>query len=163
MLHHPVRGKLARDKADPFTHYLGEPQVYRKVLTDFPELRICLAHFGGNNDWDLYLDQEWDPDEPDRENTSWVADIVDLMREFPNLYTDISYTAFASDRYFPLLSIFLDDDSIKGRIMFGSDYYMIEREKASEREMSMKIRYALGREKFEMISDANVLRYLGES
>ena len=39
---------------------------------------------------------------------------------------------------------------------------MIEREKASERETSMKIRFALGREKFEMISDANVRAYLGE-
>lgn len=162
MLNHPVHGKLPRDKPDPFTHYFTEPGNYRQVLTDFPKLRICLAHFGGNADWDTYLDAAWDPDIPDQKNTSWVGDIVDMMHEFPNLYTDISYTAFSSDRYFPLMSVFMDNHAIRDRIMFGSDYYMIEREKQSEREMCLKIRYALGPERFKRMSEANVEAFLGE-
>ena len=82
------------------------------------------------------------------------------MEKYDNLYTDISYTLFHSDRYFPLLAIFLENKKIKDRIMFGSDYYMVEREKISEREVSLKIRYALGEDKFRMIAETNVSTFL---
>ncbi len=160
MLNHPTRGRVQKMKAKDFSHYFTEPRNYVEILTEFPNLKLCLAHFGGNSEWDSYLEQPWDPDHPNKKYTSWVPEIVDMMKEHTNLYTDISYTAFHSDRYFPLMSIFLDDEKIKDRILFGSDYYMVEREKVSEREVSLKVRYALGEEKFELISTTNVSSFL---
>lgn len=162
MLNHPIRGKVKELKPKDFSHYFTEPQNYDEILEEFPKLKLCLAHFGGNNEWDTYLEKQWNPENPELEKKSWVSDIVDLMKKHSNLYTDISYTAFHSDRYFPLMSIFLDDEKIKDRIMFGSDYYMVEREKKSEREMSLKVRYALGEEKFNMISNRNIKSFLNQ-
>jgi predicted TIM-barrel fold metal-dependent hydrolase len=159
MLEHPIRGKVTKIKAKDFSHYFTEPQNYIPLLEKYPDLKICLAHFGGNSEWDSYLEKEWDPNNENQEK-SWVAQIVEMMKKYTNLYTDISYTAFHSDRYFPLLGVFLEDTEIKDRIMFGSDFYMVEREKVSEREVSLKIRYALGKEKFEMIADTNVKKFL---
>ncbi len=160
MLDHPTRGKVKKIKPKEFSHYFTEPQNYNGIMEEFPNLKLCLAHFGGNNEWDAYLDKPWNSKNPDLEDKSWVSDIVDLMKKHTNLYTDISYTAFHSDRYFPLMNIFLDDNKIKDRIMFGSDYYMVEREKKSEREMALKVRYALGEEKFKMISNNNIKNFL---
>lgn len=162
MLNHPQRGRLKKLKAKHFSHYFTEPRNYESILSDFPDLRLCLAHFGGNAEWDKYLNTAWHPTKPDLKNKSWVSEIVDLMKVHQNLYTDISYTAFSSSRYFPLLSILLDDHTIRDRILFGSDYYMIERVKQTEREMSLKIRYALGEEKFQLISEKNTTMFLGE-
>lgn len=160
MLAHPSK-KVKKSKARDFSNYFCEPQNYQQVLEDFPELRICLAHFGGNLEWDKFLENAWDPLKRGQEKSSWVAEIVDMMRRYPNLYTDISYTAFSSDRYFPLMSIYLDDPQLREKILFGSDFYMVEREKISEREMSLRIRYALGKEKFDLISGQNVEKFLG--
>ena len=160
MLKHPIRGLVKRTKAKDFSHYFTEPQNYIPILKKFPNLKICLAHFGGNSEWDSYLEKEWDPNKTDVEK-SWVSQIVEMMENYDNLYTDISYTAFHSDRYFPLLGIFLSNDKIKKQIMFGSDFYMVEREKFSEREVALKVRYALGEKKFKMIAYTNVNRFLG--
>ena len=127
MLIHPVRGKVAKLKPKHFSHYFSEPQNFKTILTQFPNLKICLAHFGGNSEWDSYLEREWHP-EYTNEEKSWVSQIIEMMEEYPNLYTDISYTAFHSDRYFPLLGIILENTAIRNRIMFGSDFYMVERE-----------------------------------
>ena len=161
MLNHPIRGKVKKIKAKHFSHYFTEPQNYVPILKEFPKLKICLAHFGGNTEWDDYLEKEWDPYNSEIKNTSWVSEIINLMEKYPNLYTDISYTAFHSERYFPLMSVLLDNQKINDKILFGSDYYMVEREKVSEREMSIKVRYALGEEKFNKIAGENAKKYLG--
>ncbi|MFK7952252.1 MAG: amidohydrolase family protein [Ekhidna sp.] len=159
MLQHPIRGLVKKIKPKEFSHYFTEPQNYIPILEKYPNLKVCLAHFGGNSEWDLYLEKEWDPNNADEER-SWLSEIVEMMEKYDNLYTDISYTAFHSDRYFPLLGVFLENERIKDRIMFGSDYYMVEREKISEREVSLKVRYALGEDKFRLIAEQNVRRFL---
>lgn len=159
MLEHPIRGKVKKKKAKDFSHYFTEPHNYIPVLKKYPNLKVCLAHFGGDSEWDSYLEREWHPNETKHEK-SWVSQIVEMMEQYGNLYTDISYTAFHSERYYPLLSIFLTNKKIRDRIMFGSDYYMVEREKISEREVSLKLRYALGEKNFKMIAYTNVKKFL---
>lgn len=159
MLKHPIKGTLPKTKPKLFSDNFTDPLNYIPILEKYPNLKICLAHFGGNDEWDAYLEKAWDPNKKDQKK-SWVAIIVEMMEKYPNLYTDISYTAFHSDRYFPLLNIFLENKKIKDRIMFGSDYYMVEREKVSEREVSLKVRYALGETKFKLISYDNVKNFL---
>lgn len=160
MLNHPIQGKITKDKPKKFASYFTDPRNYRTVLEEFPKLKLCLAHFGGNSSWDEYLEKPWNPEKMKESQKSWVSVILEMIEEYPNLYTDISYTMFHTDRYFPFLNILLEKEKVKNKVMFGSDYYMVERVKTSEREMSLKVRNALGEKKFKMIALDNINSYL---
>ena len=138
------------------------PRLNRSVLNEFPDLRICLAHFGGTEDWDDYLKSEWRDGNAQLERMNWLSQIMTMVGsgEYPNLYTDISYTVFRFQRYVPVLKVFLENERIRSRTLFGSDYYMIKQEKFPERELSIRLRGELGREWFTMIAFENPTVYL---
>ena len=88
------------------------PAAWRKVLRQFPNLKLCLAHFGG----DLF---------PSGAESDWVKEIIDLTNEFPNVYTDVSCWKFSEckDMFNKILSN-KQYDHLKDRILFGTDWYM---------------------------------------
>jgi len=103
----------------------------------FPNLKLCLAHMGGSNEVtratsdDLEEIRKLDP-------TSWFKHIEAMMKKYPNLYTDVSYTLsdFDSSDSQVLKNVlaFMDtlDDSGKRlgeRVLFGTDFFMTEQEK----------------------------------
>jgi predicted TIM-barrel fold metal-dependent hydrolase len=139
-------------------HQYAHPSNYRDVMTAFPELRICLAHFGGISEWKHYFEQS-----TNSENPTWVQVIIDLMREetYPNLYADISYTIFNVQENVPFLKVLLQDQRIRQHILFGSDFFMVENHKYSERRLSIDLRSALGEELFWQISNTNPITFLG--
>ncbi|VAW68827.1 hypothetical protein MNBD_GAMMA09-1058 [hydrothermal vent metagenome] len=141
-------------------HAFADPYNYRIVMDIFPELRICLAHFGGVSEWRRHINEPKDP-----KNPTWLAKIQKLIKcgKYPNLYTDISYTIFNYHENFSLLNILLEDDKITDKILFGSDFYMVESEKYSERRLSTDLRSALGEGKFWKIANINPKSYLGLS
>ena len=82
-----------------------------KITVPLKNLRLCLAHFGGNTDL----------------GRKWGMDIIEMMKTYPNLHTDIS-SSFA-DREFR--SYFIKwiianpgYQHLKNRILFGTDWYM---------------------------------------
>lgn len=158
-------GVRERDLSDQMQAQLAGPTAYRDVLKAFPELRVCLAHFGGNQDWNDYLGPPHrspgkERDEFRREN--WLAQILDMIRggEYPNLWTDISYTAFDFEQNVPALSVFMSDHTVLNRVLFGSDFYMTEASGVSERRVAIELRHGIGDEKFRAISNVNPPRYL---
>lgn len=153
------RGLSAED-VDQFT----APHRWRGVLEAFPGLRVCLAHMGGSEEWERYFD-DGRHDERPLERQSWLGQILQMLRDerYASLYTDISYTLFAFSRYAAPLSVFLTDPRIAARVLFGSDYYMAEREREDERLLSMRLRSALGEESWWRIAEGNPARYLGEA
>ncbi len=161
MLDHPWRGRLTRNQPREFSHYFTEPKNFQGILSAFPELKVCLAHFGGNIEWDNYFNTGWDPEDPDEENKSWLSEIIDMINNHENLYTDISYTLFSDEKYFPLLKVWLSNPAIRQKVLFGSDYYMIEQEKKTEREMSIRIRAAINEENYRQICEINPKAFLG--
>ncbi len=138
------------------------PSCWVPVLKKFPDLRVCLAHLGGDDEWKRYFADTWQPT-LGTQRKSWLADILDLIRsgQYPNLYADISYTVFRFEDYGPALKVFIADPTIRERILFGSDYYMTENERFEERMLSMKLRALLGEEHFWQIASINPERYLG--
>jgi uncharacterized protein len=124
----------------------ANPKNWEYVLNDFSNLRICLAHFGSEYYWDKYLD---DPDSSE----NWFVLIKEMIPNYENLYTDISFTMNNRD-YFPLLKILLTDDTLRNKILFGSDYYMVETE-ASERRFGLDLRAYIGESCFESIAVNN--------
>ncbi|TCL08737.1 amidohydrolase family protein [Shimia isoporae] len=147
------KGKVGQD--------LGSPRNYERVLKEFPELRVCLAHFGGSDEWDDYI-AGIDPLDAQSRSRNWVATIRDMITsgDFPNLYTDISYTMFDFEENIPFLSVFLENDKLRDRVLFGSDYYMTKQEDLSERAVSMRLRHALGGDTFRQIAHVNPTRWL---
>lgn len=87
------------------------PDAWRKVLEHYPNLRLCLAHFGGIAKETL----EW----------KWHEQIFEMMNEYPNLYVDIS-SSFCSEKFRNLFKNKLvpNHPEIHDRILFGSDWFM---------------------------------------
>jgi uncharacterized protein len=80
---------------------------------------------------------------------------------YPNLYTDISYTLFVDEDFFQVLKVIMENDILSKRILFGSDFYMVEPERLKERKLPMKLRAYLGEQKFKLIAEENPKRFLG--
>jgi predicted TIM-barrel fold metal-dependent hydrolase len=144
---------MSRDQA----HALADPDNYKKVMKSFPDLRICLAHFGGIGEWRRHINETRDPANP-----TWLKKIRELITnsKYPNLFTDISYTIFNFHENVPLLKILMEDKKILEKVLFGSDFYMVESEKYSEKRFSIDLRYALGEAIFWKIAYENPKEYL---
>jgi len=141
-----------------------DPAAYVPILQDHPRLTLCLAHFGGAGDWEKYLEDQWIEEGPDIEK-SWLAEILDLIRSknYSNLYTDIAYTVFANDEYAYLLKVLLADEQVATKVLFGSDFYVVENAELEERHRAMRVRAVIGEDLFHTIARENPRRFLGES
>jgi uncharacterized protein len=137
---------------------LCHPEHYRALAVAYPRLRICLAHYGGHGEWEAYRQKNWRT----RRERTWVSIISDLLCDHPNLYADVSYTMFRYQEHVPVLRILLTNPTVRVGVLFGSDYYMVELEHATEREVSIELRAALGEALFAQIAERNPARYLGE-
>jgi len=152
-------------EADAFT----DPAAYIPVLRKFKDMRLCLAHFGGQDDWQDYAKNGSDPYGTPAQSGNWQILIRDMIGsgQYPNLWTDISYTLFHFSDFIPFLKIFLMADTdqaarLRTRVLFGSDFYMTRQEVLSEREVCFRLRTALGDEMFRQIAETNPEIWLGE-
>jgi hypothetical protein len=102
-----------------FNNNFVAPKAWENVLCQevggesLNTLRICLAHFGGNT----------------KLGREWFADIINLIREYPNVYTDISSSFASKDfRDFFKADVLKNkaffDEELRHRILFGTDWYM---------------------------------------
>ncbi len=156
MRRHPRTGEIFKERKNKaFTDHYTDPRNYKYVLEEFPELKICLAHYGGVEEWKKYLRDPW-PSEDLEE--SWLSLISELIRKHPNVYTDISFTA-SEKRFWPLAKVLLNTESLQDRILFGSDFYMV-RIKAKERVFAVELRAAVGEPEFRRMAEANARAFL---
>lgn len=166
VLSHCARGGVfakgwSKDQCDRVT----EPYAYREVLGAFPQMQLCLAHYGGLDDWMAYINEGFDPEHAHAKGRNWVYQINQMIKSgaYPNLWTDISYTLFRFSEFSALLKLFLEDERIRGRVLFGSDFYMTRQEKLSEKAVSVRLRDALGEDVFTRVARINPMRWLGEA
>lgn len=158
----PVTGELLNlDREELLTRFT-DPDSYVPILEANPTLKICLAHFGGAGDWKAYLERPWSPDS-DPSKKSWLAKILDMLKSgvYENLYTDISFTVFADEEFVHLLKVVLSDERVSRRVLFGSDFYVVESAKLEERRVALRVRSVLGEELFWRIAHDNPNTYLG--
>lgn len=157
------QSKTSKEAARAYAH----PENYREVLKEFPTVNFCLAHFGGAEEWERHVTGETPRAGPD---ATWLTVITDMLRsgEYPNLYTDVAYTLFVEMpayrpfNYFNFLKVLLSDEGVREHTLFGTDYYMVEREKVSEKEVSIGLRAHIGDEWYFQIAHDNPRRYLYE-
>jgi uncharacterized protein len=145
----------------------SEPENYRRILETkgYRDLKLCLAHFGGAEEWVKHLKGRTRGNQEE----AWVRTIYEMIASgrYPNLYTDISYTVFTpkvEGLYVDLvdyLKVLLNNPRVRERVLFGSDYYMVERESLSEKEVSLLLRSRLGEDLYKQIAHTNPRQFLG--
>ena len=122
-----------------YSSYFLEPCSYRDKLKYFRDdfkkpLKICMAHFGGNHHMKLQHELSKDPAKGDPGNyygvlpgNNWTRQIQDLMTEFDSVYTDISY-ALTDEKTHEFIFSEMNNPAYNERILFGTDFFMTERE-----------------------------------
>ncbi|MBA3649589.1 MAG: amidohydrolase family protein [Chitinophagales bacterium] len=133
-----------------FKNNFSNPDNYRLVLERFPELKICMAHYGGSDQIMDYLRT--------KNEKSWYYKIKRMLVEYRNVYTDVSYTLFET-HVFKLLKEDILSDEVGDKILFGTDYYMTEQEK-NEKDLVSDFRKVLNESLFMKIALRNPEKYL---
>lgn len=135
-----IADKDVQKKNKVWCNIFGHPENYIPVLNRYPKLKICLAHLGGSNEVrraypensnDVKLGNEY----PSYLQDIWFAQVIDLMKNYENVYSDISYTL--SDEYAlkKIAARFRGDDMtdkfgkrLIGKLMYGTDFYLTQQE-----------------------------------
>jgi len=147
-LNKPESASFSRRK--DYAEYFNHPRNWIPVLNNFPKLRLNLAHFGGDAEWDRFLKGKGD---------NWVSRIIDLMERYDHLYTDFSYTLYKRPFYNELKNLFLQNKLLADRVLYGSDYYMIVKE-GFFRTLRVNFNIAMGDEIMAKMAGENAGRFL---
>lgn len=101
---------------EKFCDNFSEIYNYAVALHKFKNLKLCFAHAGGVDEIDV-------KDTEEARNKAWFTQIQHLMREYDNVYTDISYTLY-NKKVFPHFLKLIRDEQIGNKVLFGTDYFM---------------------------------------
>jgi len=105
---------ISGSECDANGEYFAHPKHWIPVLQAFPNLRLDLAHFGGE---ESVLAYAGDPRCADAE---WTRVIVELL-QYPHVYTDsAAITRFGAPRAIP--EIIRREPLVGKKMMFGSDF-----------------------------------------
>lgn len=141
--------------ADDATYHQKLGEYERRVAEDprnANPLKICFAHYGGNKH--MLLEHTKDPSGTFygvKANDNWCKQIKDLMK-YKGVYTDISYS-LADEATHPFIFDELRSERYD-RIMFGTDFFMTEREK-EERLLYTEFKMKAIRETAAVKTDAD--------
>jgi predicted TIM-barrel fold metal-dependent hydrolase len=165
----------------------GFEGIDNKLKTDLGTLKICFAHFGGEDEWKRYfeLDREnystqivKNPDVgitfltsmkgEDRRGkieqiwkyTDWYSIICSMMLQYENVYSDISYISHDNNIHSLLKrTLQMENDRLRQRVLFGTDFYMVRSHK-SEKQILADTIGGLSAEEFNFIARQNPINYL---
>ena len=140
-----------KDSLKELSSLLCHPQRFLQLAIKYPNINFSLAHWGSHGAWNDYIKH---PEKPD----NWFSIIRHLLKKVPNIYTDVSFTLHNKE-FFPLLKIMLQDEKIANKVLFGSDYYMVQ-SVAKERKFSLDLRGYLGERLFNKISLENSQNFI---
>lgn len=151
-------------------------------------LKICFAHFGGEDQWKRYLELDRynyslqlirNPDrgidflynrqgayspaklEQVWKYTDWYSIICSIMLQYENVYSDISYILH-DESIFPLLKQTLqpENDKLRRRVLYGTDFYVVRNHK-SDKQIVADTLAELDEEEFDLIARENPRVFLG--
>lgn len=157
----------------------GYTNEHTPLQKDLRRLKICFGHFGGEDEWNRYLESDrYNTDnallfhagrgidfsldtalEGIWHHTSWYSIICSLMLQYPHVYADISYTLH-NPEILPLLKATLQPEiGVADRVLFGSDFYVV-RSEMSDKQMMTHLAGALPENMLHQIAVDNPHRFL---
>lgn len=119
----------------------GHPLRFEEVALGFPDLRICLGHFG------------W----------PWVRETAMLLLKYPNVYADTALLYFDTPREFYAQTFTRDmgphwlDRSLRHQVMFGSDDPRLEQIRMIEAVRALDVRVSTR----DLLLGGNAVTFLG--
>ena len=119
----------------------SNPLNFEEIAIAYPELRMCLGHFG------------W----------PWTRETVMLILKYPNLYADTAMLYFDSPKQFfqttfnQQLGEYWIDRMLFDKVMFGSTYPRIEQKRMVKAMEALTLRP----KQRAMVMGENALRFLG--
>ena len=121
------------NETDPMKYQRNftEPDNYHHLLKMFPKLKICLAHYGGD-------------DEMKKTSPNWYTRVRELVCKYEYCFTDVSFTLNNPD-IFQLVHNDINDAANKDlgdKILFGTDYFVVEKNK-DEAQLRDELRHFL--------------------
>ena len=135
-----------------YSNFFNDPRNWEPVLANYPKLKLNLAHFGGGKAWRRYIK---------RIPGNRVDHILDLMKRYKYVYTDISYTASNPEFCKEMKKLIKWHARVADRILFGSDFYMIELE-GKYQEILANMRREFGEETMHRMAVENPAKFLLE-
>jgi predicted TIM-barrel fold metal-dependent hydrolase len=132
--------------------HFGHPVHYRYVVSRFPNLKLCLSHGGGRQEWQAHPAStvHW-------AMRNWSSLVLSMLRTHPGIYTDVA--SVVGERAKDRLKDCLGDPGVRDKVLYGSDYHTVNLE-GTEREFLIEAVRALGPEEFRRIAFANPRRFL---
>jgi putative chitinase len=130
------------NKLDYFYRNYGHPKNWVPVLEHCPKLRLCLAGFGGNSEWQRKEIREWATVTPGNSDgvkslpREWIRCIIRLTAKYKNVYADVSGLNIDNPDIKSGLQKMLrlihnghpDFEHLKYKLIFGSDWYFAGRD-----------------------------------
>jgi len=86
-------------------------------------------------------------------HVDWYTIICSLMLQYENVYADLSYIIHNSEIQ-PLLKVTLQNEELKGKVLFGSDFYVVRNHK-SEKSIYAQSIDNLTEDEFDQIARIN--------
>ena len=147
----------------------GHPENYRPILEKYPKLKICLAHLGGSNE----VLRKYNPTHKDLKGINypsymqdnWYDMVIGLMKDYVNVYSDISYTLSNKDAIGYITKDFIHDGMpdakpLINKLMYGTDFYMTLQEKEGDEADMQKLFFTHFKEYAELMSQINPTAFL---
>lgn len=119
----------------------SHPLLFEDVALEYPDLRICLAHYG------------W----------PWIMDTTMLILKYPNVYADTALLYFDSPKQFfdttfnVQMGEYWIDRMLSDKVIFGSNYPRIEQKRMVQAVDVLKLRPECKKK----VLGGNALRFLG--
>ncbi|MDR2694505.1 MAG: hypothetical protein LBB74_09880 [Chitinispirillales bacterium] len=128
---------------DHFYRNYGHPRNWIPVLKHCQNLRLCLAHFGGNSEWGRDPMNEWAGINAQKAKNAklppvreWIRCVIKLTKYYKNVYADISGLDINNGNIRANLRGMLrvicereDFKHLKHKLIFGSNWYLISANK----------------------------------
>ncbi|MEP1489744.1 MAG: hypothetical protein ABJK28_15085 [Algibacter sp.] len=153
--------------------------------TGLKDLKLCFAHFGGDDQWKRFLESDRDnyttqlilqPENgidffKNKEGkpspgklayiwkyVDWYTSICSIMLQYKNVYADISYILHDAV-ILPLLKQTLSNENLKPKVLYGTDFYVVRNHK-SDKAILADMRAGLTEDEFDQIARYNPRKYL---
>ena len=163
----------------------GYKDPLTKLKRDLSHLKICFAHFGGEDQWNKYLELDrynyssqltkspnnginflyteedkfsWKKLEDCWKKVDWYSIICSMILQHENIYADISYILHDKN-IFDLLKSTINNEKLGKKILFGTDFYVVRNHKA-EKNLLTQTKGGLDDYEFDLIARENPIKYL---
>lgn len=164
----------------------GFTNIETPLKYNLEHLKICFAHFGGDDEWlkfferdrdnysgqslknpekgiDFFHDVKGNPARGKLEiiwkSVDWYSIITSIMLQYNNVYADISYILHDETALLPLLKQTLLNKKLQKRVLFGTDFFVVRNHK-SDKQMLADMMCGLSEEEFDIIARENPVEFL---